>query len=616
MSWKPTFWLGIMVFITGLFVLVFERNADSPIRPLPLEASLLQLNPGAVTRLAVMAGDVSIECVRREGQWFLTRPMEARADEARIKQIIEALDNSRVRETLSPERLVQRRLTAASFGLEVPRARVVIGNELRVDEVQVGDESPLGDLVYLRLKGSADVIGATCKLSDILPIDLDSIRARSVFPVGLKRVIRLELKHPGGFLQLALREGQWRIQQPIDARADNRRVELLIQSLMALKIDAFGAPEAPSDPAVYGLTADEAVMQVTLTTEGGRAPLVLTVGKGRQDVPALVYARISDVYSVCSINRDVLALQAIKVDALRDRRLCSADPAAIISILLREGDSKLVLEKTEKTGWMIMEPFRFKADAQAVGGLLRAICNLKIAESSGGGSTNSIGGSLSSFSCQLALATVLSSSTPTNQPPLPLSEGIRWSYRFSVPVPGRSSSPVYCEETKMMADVQALELSAVWPTSLPGLSLGDPRPYMDCRMCEIASDQVRRITLARNGREETVTVGTDGIWLADSPPDGQIVKGAIPALLSLASSLQAERIESMNATNVLSYGIDEASPRITFGLTGTNGIQKSVLIGGVCGTNGFYTMIQGQDVVFVLKKEMAQALVRPLVEAR
>jgi len=615
MSWKPTLWIFILVVLAALFIFVFERKTDSPSRALPMETPLLQFSPGTVSRLSVSVGTNGVECVRREGQWFLVKPMEARADEARIKRVIEALENGRIRETLRPERLEQRRLTLASFGLETPRARLLVGNELREDEVLVGDEAPLGDLVYLQIKGNPDVLGVSFKVSDVLPIDLDALRDRSVFPTGLKKVTRLEMKHPGGFVQLALREGQWRIQQPIDARADNKRVEQLIQSLMALKIGDFTAVEAPSDPAVYGLTVDESVMQISLTPEGARAPLTLMVGKARQDLPELVYAKISDVSSICSIHRDVLALQAVKVESLRDRRLCDADPAEIVSIVLREGDSKLVLEKNEKSGWVILEPFRFKADSKAVGGLLKAVCNLKMAESSGGGVTNLFAGSPALLPCRLALASVLPSSVATNPAVVPVSEGGSWTYRFGVPAAG-SNSLVYCEETKSWSDVQPQELNTVWPKSWQPLVLGDPRPYMDCRMIEIAAEQVRRITLARSGREETVTFGSDGIWLVDSPPEGQILKGAIPAVLSLAASLRAERIESMNATNVLSYGFDESSPRITFGLTGTNGIQKTVLIGGACGSNGIYAMIQGQDVVFVLKKEMAQSLSRPLVETR
>ncbi len=581
-----------------------------------MEPPLLQFSPEAVNHLSITTGGLVIECLRHEGQWVLVRPMDARADELRIRRILEALDNGRIRESLSPDRLLQRNLTAASFGLESPRAQLLVGTELRTDEILVGDDAPLGELVYLRIKGNPNVIGATLKLSEILPITLDNVRDRSVFPAGLKRVTRLELKHPGGFLQLALRDGQWRIQQPVDALADNRLVERLIQSLLALKVEDFGVSEAPSDPVVYGLTPDEALMQVTLTSEGGHAPWVLTVGKIRQDIPTLIYAKISDVPSVCSINRDVLALQGVKAESLRDLRLCNANPAAIVSITLREGDSKLVLEKNEKIGWSIQEPFHFKADAQAVGGLLKAICNVKLSETSEGDITNKPKSVLPAFACRVAIASVLPSGVVTNQALVPAPAGVSWSYRFSVPAPGMAKGLVYCEETKSLVEVQAQALNLVWPQPSQSFLLGDPRPYMDRRMFEIEPSQVRRISLARSGREDTVTVGSDGVWLVDSPPDGKVIKGAIPELLSLAVSLRAERIESMNATKVLEYGIDESSPRITFGLTGTNGIQKTLLLGGACGTNGIYSMIQGQDMVFVLKKGLAQALSRPLVELR
>lgn len=616
MSWKPIIWLLILVGVTAFFILVFERGADSTVRALPLETPLLKFSPNVITRLAITAGDLSIECERRDGQWLLIRPMEARADESRVKQIIEALADSRIRETLGPERLVQRRLTASSFGLESPRARVLVGTESHLEEILLGDESPLGDLVYLRLKGGDDVVGATCKWSDIIPPDLDSIRDRSVFPSGLKRVTRLELKHQGGFIQLALRDGQWRIQQPIDARADHRRVEVLIQSLMSLKVEAFGVAEAPSDPAVYGLTGDEAMMQISMTPEGGRAPVVLTVGKVRQDVPALLYARISDMSSLCSVKNSVLSLQHIKADWLRDRRLCSADPVRIASISLWEGDSKLVFGKHAKAGWLILEPFRFKADAQAVGTLLRSICELKIADPSSNGVANISGVGLASMSCRLSLSTVLPSGGGTNLSSSMMAEGTNWSYRFPYPGKDSTNSPVYCEETRSLAEVSPEELRTIWPKSILPLSLTDPRPYMDRQIFDITPDQVRRITLSRAGREETVTLGSDGVWVADSPPDGQVVKGAISALLTLASSLRAERIETMSATNVLAYGIDDSATRVTFGLTGASGIQKTVILGGASDTNGVYSMVQGQDVVFVLKQELMQALARPLVNSR
>lgn len=616
MSWKPSLWLAILVVLATLFILVFERKPESSSLALPLDLPLLQINPSAVTRLFISSGELSIECVRREGRWFLTRPVEARADEARIRRIIEALANSRVRETLPPERLLQRRLTSASFGLASPRVRFLVGSELRSDEILMGDMSPFGDLVYFRLKGGPDVIGATCSLGDILPIDLETMRDHSVFPSSLKRVVRLEVKHSGGFLQLGLREGQWRIQQPVDVRADNRRVEEVIQSLMALKIHAFGPAEAPADPAVFGLTPDEAAMQVSLTPEGGGSPLVLMVGKVRQDTPSLLHAKISDVPSIGSIHREILALQSVTVEYLRDRRLCNADPASIVSIMLREGDSKLVLGRQDNNGWIIMEPFRYKADAQSVGRLLRAICDMQFMDVASAATIKLLHVATTELNCRLSIATIIPPLATTNPAPAKLLEGSSWSYRFSLPKAGATNSVVYSEESKLQLDVLSRELAGIWPESPAPLSLIDPRPYMDRRMIGIPPDQVRRITLFRQGREETVSVGNAGVWIADSPPDGMIIKGAIPALLGISASLMADRVESMSSTNLSNYGIDESSPRVTFGLTGERGIQKTVLLGMNCGTTAVYSAVQGQDMVFVLRKEMAQALMRSLIESR
>ena len=53
---------------------------------------------------------------------------------------------------------------------------------------------------------------------------------------------------------------------------------------------------------------------------------------------------------------------------------------------------------------------------------------------------------------------------------------------------------------------------------------------------------------------------------------------------------------------------------LTFGLRGEIGIQKSILIGAPSGTNGVYSMIQGQDMVFVLPKTTVDILTNDFLE--
>lgn len=616
MSWKPTLWLLTILVLTGVFILVFEKGAEPAPRSIPVDMPLVHVSQGAVTRLSIATGTGSVECVRRDGgEWFLTRPVEMRASRAKVDRLIEAIATMRRQEVVDSGRREKRGLTLASFGLESPRARYVVGGELRADEILLGDSAPLGELVYVQLNGGSDVIGVTCKLAELFPVDLDGLRDHAVFPDSIRQAARVELKHAGGFLQLAMREGAWRIQQPFDARADGTRVERLLQSLGGLTIKDFSGGSVLADPSAYGLGVDEAALQISLWIEGRREPLVLTVGKARQDDPSLLYAKISDMAAICSISKDVLSLQTVKATSLRDRRLCEADPATITAITLRDGDLKVVMEKNATGKWMITEPLRFAANIRAVGSLLRTVSTLQADEILNFGITNPIPLEASVMPCRLTMATVSPVHSVTNDTAVVSPADVTWSYRLAAPASGSSNSQVFCEESKTMFRVHADDLARLWVNTRGQRRalLSDPLSYMDCRMLDLNSQQVRRITLARQGREETVTASADGVWTVDSPPDGQMVEGAIPAVLALAADLQADRVESITYTNAATYGFGDSATRITFGLSGASGIQKTILIGQGDGRDGVYSMVQGQDVIFVLKKEVADALTHPLV---
>lgn len=611
MSWRPVIWLSVLVSLLGLFVIVFEKGTEPAARSLSVDLPLLHLRPDAVTRLSLSVGEFSAECVRRDGEWYLVRPAEMRADPARLTRLIDAVLALRSREMIDPGQMEKRKLTPASFGLESPRARIVIGTELRADELWIGDKAPLGDLVYVRVNDDRNVFGAIGRLVDILPRALDDLRDRAVFPALIRRAVRLEVKHPGGFVQLAWKDGVWRIQQPFDARADNARVERLLRLLESWTVEDIGGGAAPSDPTAYGLGGDESALQVSVWPVGRVDPLVLSVGKARPDNPAWLYARVSDMGGVCTVSRDILSVQGVKAEGLRDRRLFDADPGEVTSLLLSDGDSKLALEKIPGDGWMIVEPFRFPANSQSVGAVLRGLSLMQGDEVHGVGVTNAVLAGAELLTCSLGVAKALTIAGVTNEPG-PKAE--TWTYRFQRASAGDGIQMVR-EELKTGYRVQSNDLARllVNVTGMSKAGFADPLPYMDCRMLGLKPDQIRRISSARKGREETVTLSDDGVWTVDSPPEGQVADGAIPAMLGLAAELRADRVESVSSTNAVLYRLDDSAPRVTFGLSGTNGIRKTILIGGDNGHDGVYAMLQGQDVIFILRRETAEALSKPLV---
>lgn len=612
MSWRPVLWLLGLVILTAGFMALFEKGSEPAARAMPVDSPVLRVPSSSVTRLSLAAGTNSMDCVSRDGQWFMIKPIEMRADPARMSRLVNAVLGMRRQEVVDPDRRKKRNLTLASFGLENPRARVVVGTELRTDELSLGDTAPIGDRVYVRLNSGEDVLGVSCRLSEILPLDVEGFQDRAVFPSSVREAVRMEVKHASGFFQLVLRNGAWRIQQPYDAPADGARVEQVLQMLASLTVAGFSEAGSRADPAGFGMSGEDMALQVSVWNLGRSEPFVLTVGKARQGDPSMLYARISDAGRLGYIGQEVLVLQSVKVESLRDRRLCDVDPSLITSIALRDGDQKLVLEKNQDGGWMITEPLRSSANPKAVGGLLRTIGGLQGDEVRPSGATNAVAGEIEALAYRLAVAGP--EKTPTNELVAAPAPSVGWSCRFGPSGSEVSAGLVYHDEAKVLYKVRREDLApfGLHQAGSARAPFADPLTYMDCRMWDLNPQKVMKITLSRQGREESVVVNAEGIWSAESPPEGQIAGGAIPALLEMAAGLQAERVESLAVTNGADYGFGESADRLTFGLSG-GGIQKTLLFGRETRNNGVYAMVQGREAVFVLRKSLAESLRRTLV---
>ena len=218
------------------------------------------------------------------------------------------------------------------------------------------------------------------------------------------------------------------------------------------------------------------------------------------------------------------------------------------------------------------------------------------------------------MSARLAIAYPLVKLASNETATLPVQSRV-WTYRLLSPAADASGNQAFREETRTLYRASSEDVIHM-RASIPGLARGafaDPLPYMECRMLDLNPTRIRKISLSRQGREETVTVNDDGVWSVESPPEGQISEGAVPALLEWASNLQAERVECAALTNAPSFGLDESAERVTFGVSG-GGIQKTLLIGRDNGQGGVFSMVQGQDVVFVLKRSVTESLMRPLVK--
>jgi hypothetical protein len=135
-------------------------------------------------------------------------------------------------------------------------------------------------------------------------------------------VTRVELTQGGKSLVLAKAGKEWRIKQPIQARADDAAVKQMLESLLKGTVDQIVAEEV-TDFKQYGL--DKPAFQVKLADAKGHQKVLQT---GLKDVRGYsIYARAADSPELFLLSSfSVEELQKKKADDLRDKTVLAVDP--------------------------------------------------------------------------------------------------------------------------------------------------------------------------------------------------------------------------------------------------------------------------------------------------
>lgn len=243
--------LAAMVVVLALVVWLepgLERG-EGPIRLTALAADEV----GHV--LIRRPGDDDIMLERRGGQWHMTAPIQAPANEFRIEPLL------RVVEATSHARFEPAPGDLARYGLDRPRASLRIGDV----RIEFGDTEPIDHRRYLR-------IGAEVHLVDDhylhrLQAGWPSFVSNSLLPEGA-RLVRLELPE---FTLEQDAEGRWAIEpeQDISMDALNRLVDAWTHA-RALFVDRYDGD------AVQGTVA--------VTLAGAERPLEFAILESEVDL--------------------------------------------------------------------------------------------------------------------------------------------------------------------------------------------------------------------------------------------------------------------------------------------------------------------------------------------
>ena len=602
MHLRTTFFLLILTVLVLSYVFMRgspDNNADESDKE---KVKLLDLEPERVSYWSLAGDRGFVKCVNEHGQWMITKPFRTRAKDARINYILSVLASLIKGETITGDQRKARALSLADYGLAKPVYRIVLGSPDKRLEMNVGNISPLKDSIYVQIDNSDTIVAASTNLLEIIPHELSEIRDNHLLSGAPAYVNKLEIKSTRSPLIIVVKEGaEWVLRKPVLARADWLKLSALLDLLFNAQIEQY-VSDSMIDPSLYGLDDDEATMQISVWQNKKDKGEHLFFGKKADEKGDLVYVCQRGQKSVFAVKSGVVKLLSVTVANIRDSRLFFMAPDSFSSIRIEEGNKILQLIRDRNSGWQITEPKKWKADDKIVETLISRLNSLRIE--------------------MFVPATNLSAQLLEKPAKIiSVSDAVPLTLVSSRQRP--ETSAVITRTLLLSASAQGIEnvyarfadedeVYQVSASAVSTISL-NPMTYRDSVVLSFNPAAVTKVVLRKNNKEQIVIMDKAGKWQAGGPEPAQVNLKIINDLLVKTASLRAMRFESDSGVAGM-YGLQPASRTLTFSLSGKEGINKTLLLGGDSEDGGIYAILQGQEFVFVLDKRLVNLLLRDLLQ--
>ncbi|MEO6812220.1 MAG: DUF4340 domain-containing protein, partial [Isosphaeraceae bacterium] len=562
---------------------------------------LLEAKPGEVRRVEVSGGEEVLAFERDGDHWRMVQPLPTLADRSRLDTLVANLKDLRASREIGKVHG-----PAERFGLETP-VRVVrlFGSDPKTPIATLDVGKGLDDHRYVRPSGRKDVEVVDSRLLAALDLPADDWRERSLFGVSAFDVRDLAVQGQGRDLKARRVEDAWRLVKPIQAPADDRKVEGLVADLTSLRVvqgpRGFVEIKAP-DLKPYGL--DPPGLTLTLTSlNAPDAPKTVEIGGPVPGETGRVYARRSDSREVLMI--DGTALERIPGDphALRSNQVVPLTVDRVDALRIKTKDVTYLLTRTPG-GWKVQEPVSGQGDRTAITALLNQLHALQAIDLFNADQVRNSG---------------------LDQPTLTVEV---WEHGSGDQ--GTSSWDTLPTFILEMGHHDLAKRTVYARTggdpailALPGTAFNlipdGPLAYHDRVILTLDRHRIDRLKIDLDGKTTTLLGGGEdrnlGQWRLTTPVVAPADEDALTRMVVLLAGLRADGLIGKASTQADSFGFDAPWLRLSWGLRPDRG--QTVAASAAPGYDGTlevgalvpkrpgsrYARIEGSEVVFTLSPQ-------------
>jgi len=362
----------------ALFALIFVF--EHFLRPPAAESSsiLPELRPAAVTSVqAIPSGALEIRADRTNGAWRLVKPIAYPAQPTAIEALLDALQKLTVATRISAAELRGHHDADTEFGFEPPRISMVIEADGQRRQLLIGNLTPPGDQVFLRVVGMDGAFVADAGWLKFIPRSANDWRDTALVDANNRNLDWIVLTNGTKVIELRgnATNHLWRMIRPFPARADTDRITDALQHLQTARVTQFVTDDAKADLTAFGL--QPADLNLWLGRGSNYAGAIL-IGKTLTNDSTQVFVKREGWNAVMTTAREPLLPWRNSVNYFRDSHLLEL--TAPVAELEVHGPDNFTLQRQGSNNWQIAGE-KFPADAENVQLFIKTLAGLRVPES-------------------------------------------------------------------------------------------------------------------------------------------------------------------------------------------------------------------------------------------
>ena len=291
--------------------------------------------------------------------YMFTAPINAPADQKKIKLLLEDFLNKRIRKTLNVSDYVQ-------YGLDEPTITIELWKDRSSESktFYIGKRG-VNFAVYIKERSEKHIFLIESSALDDLSKSPSDLRDKAIITFNPDAITEIKFEKPEQ-IHCKRESDRWIMTHPLAVNADTQRIQYILSELSKSHVLSFEADGEDVAPLLekYGLKNP----RIVFTLNDGESTYGLKIGADDQSAQNYegaykkVYAQSIHQGSIFTVSERIVQILKRSVFDLRDKRILDFQRTDTTKFEIQYGTQKIEAIKLGQDRWQLNTPNRLKAD--------------------------------------------------------------------------------------------------------------------------------------------------------------------------------------------------------------------------------------------------------------